>query len=76
MYKGICLSDLSGSDPNKFARNVAKKLFTNKDLMTRLLPPEPVFSLDENEEQEESDDDSDDEIDFEKEKGVLMKRKV
>lgn len=75
MYKNICLSDLYGSDPNKFARSVSKKLFTNKELMTRLLPTEPVFSVEPND-QEETDEDTDTEIDFDKEKGILIKRKV
>ncbi|CAF0951800.1 unnamed protein product [Brachionus calyciflorus] len=76
MYKDIDLACVPGNDPTKYARNVAKIIFTTKQLITCLLPTDPIIRLDEDENNEPSEEESEDEIIFDSKKNFFLKRKV
>ena len=76
MYKDIDLASVTGNDPNKCARNIAKILFSNNELMTCLLPIEPILELNEAENNEQSDEENENIMTFQRNKNSFVKRKV
>ncbi|CAF1094265.1 unnamed protein product [Brachionus calyciflorus] len=78
MYKDINLANVEGSDPNKYARNVAKIIFSNIELMTCLLPKDikPILQLNETDINEESVEEEQAIINFPKTKNYFLNWKV
>lgn len=44
VYEGVILNNISGNRPSKYGMNIARKIFTNEELMLGMLSPQKSSS--------------------------------